>query len=325
MKSNDIHFEESMFAVEERLKELRAAIEDAPINLQKDAQLLEKAYEQERNRFYERLSPWQKVWLARRSERPRGSDYVQALIEDPVPICADRIDGDDPALLTGVGWFDETPVVYFAQQKGRNTKENIRTSFGMMHPQGYRKARRLMRFAAKFNRPILSFVDTPAAHPCAHAEKRGQANAIAENLFEMSQLPAPFIAVVVGEGGSGGALGVAMGNAALMLEHAVYCVAPPEACSGILWKDSGEHAPEAAEGLKLTANDLKKWKVIDEIIPEPPGGAHRDPQETYRRVQNAVKARLQELSALTPDQLIEQRRRRFRQIGVFQEGGEPPD
>ena len=324
MNPSDIRFEASVFAVEERLAELRAAIHEAPIDLDHEAVALEAAYQQARSRFYDGLSSWQKVWIARMADRPRGSDYVQALIEDPVELSGDRVDGDDPAIRCGLGWFEGMPVVYLAQQKGRNTKENIRTSFGMMHPHGYRKARRLMRMAAKFGRPILSFIDTPAAHPCAYAERRGQANAIAENLFEMAGCPVPMVAVVAGEGGSGGALGVAMGNAVLMLEYSVYCVAPPEACSGILWKDSGEHAPEAAEGLKLTARDLKRWDVIDEIIEEPPGGAHRDPSETFRRVKEAAYRHLTGLLELSAEELIEQRRARYRRIGVFQEGGEPP-
>ncbi|MDA1191616.1 MAG: acetyl-CoA carboxylase carboxyl transferase subunit alpha, partial [Candidatus Poribacteria bacterium] len=181
------------------------------------------------------------------------------------------------------------------------------------------KARHLMQLAAKFSCPIISFVDTPAAHPGVNAETRGQAMAIAENLWEMARLPVPIVAVVVGEGGSGGALGVAMGNVVLMLEYAVYCVAPPEACSGILWKDSGEHAPEAAEGLKLTAKDLHRFDVIDEIIDEPIGGAHRDPGETFRRVRRSVRKHLRELSKLSPEELIEHRYRKFRRIGVFKE------
>ena len=318
MNSQDIHFEEPLFAVEEKIAELRQALADAGLDLEKDVSLLERSYRRAIQRVYRNLTAWQKVWIARRMDRPRSSDYVEALIEDRIELHSDRIEGDDPAFYGGLGWFEGEPIVYFAQQTGRNTKENIETNFGMMHPQGYRKARHLMRLAAKFDRPILSFIDTQAAHPGARAETRGQAMAIAENLFEMARLPVPLVAVVVGQGGSGGALGVAMGNAVLMLEYSVYCVAPPEACSGILWKDSGEHAPEAAEGLKLTAKDLLEWGVIDEIIPEPLGGAHRDPPESFRRVRRAVRRHLRQLLPLSAEEIIAQRYEKYRNIGVFE-------
>jgi acetyl-CoA carboxylase carboxyl transferase subunit alpha len=317
----DIHFEDSLFAVEAKLAELRATLATADLPLDRDVRALERAYERARDKVYQDLTAWQKVWLARHAQRPRGSDYVEALIEDGVETHTDGADGDDPAFHGGIGWFEGDPVVYLSQQKGRNTKENILTNFGMMHPQGYRKARRLMRLAAKFDVPVISFVDTPAAHPGVHAEARGQATAIAENLHEMAGLAVPIIVVVVGEGGSGGALGVAMGNVVLMLEYSVYCVAPPEACSGILWKDSGEHAPEAADGLKLTAKDLLKHDVIDEIIEEPPGGAHRDPPETFRRVRRAIRGHLSELSTLGSDELVERRYDRYRRIGIYETGG----
>jgi len=320
LNRTDIHFEQSLKALEERLAALRASVEELHLDVRKEMAALERACQRECQRLYRNLSAWQKVWLARHTQRPRSMDYVAALIENRVELRGDRIHGDDPALLGGIGWFENAPVVYLAQQKGRNTKENIQTNFGMMHPEGYRKARRLMRLAAKLRRPVLSFVDTPAAHPGANAELRGQAMAIAENLFEMAQLPVPLIAVVVGEGGSGGALGVAMGNVVLMMEYAVYCVAPPEACSGILWKDSGEHAPEAAEGLKLTAKDLYELGVIDEIIPEPMGGAHRNPGETYANVRRALRRHLTALSSLKPEELVEQRYQKYRAMGTYATG-----
>lgn len=318
---NNIHFEEPLIAVEEQLQELRRRIGEAGLDLERDLEIFERAFRRAQQRIYRNLSAWQKVWIARHPERPRTFQYVEALIEDRVEFHSDRIDGDDPALLGGTGWFEGQPVVYLAQRKGRNTKENLQTNFGMMHPQGYRKARHLMRLAAKFGYPVISFVDTPAAHPGANAEVRGQAMAIAENLFEMAGLPVPLVVVVVGEGGSGGALGVAMGNAVLMMEYAIYCVAPPEACSGILWKDSGEHAPEAAEGLKLTAADLLQLNVVDEIIPEPLGGAHRNPPEAFRNVRRVVRRHLRRLMEMSPTELIEQRYRKYRSIGIFQEGG----
>jgi acetyl-CoA carboxylase carboxyl transferase subunit alpha len=323
MNRNDIQFEQSLKWVEERIATLRTSLDELPIDLGKELEALERAYQKECQRLYAGLSAWQKVWLARHTQRPRAMDYVDALIENRVELRGDRIHGDDPAFLGGIGWFDGRPVVYLAQQKGRNTKENVQTNFGMMHPEGYRKARRLMRLAAKLRRPILSFVDTPAAHPGANAELRGQAMAIAANLFEMAELPVPLIAIVVGEGGSGGALGVAVGNVVLMMEYAIYCVAPPEACSGILWKDSGEHAPEAAEGLKLTAKNLLELGVIDEIVAEPVGGAHRDPPTAFANVRRALHRHLNALSTQTPEELIESRYRKLRAIGVYATGAPP--
>jgi acetyl-CoA carboxylase carboxyl transferase subunit alpha len=317
MQSRNIQYERAFTDFEQRLEELKSALAAAELDLGKEVAALERAYQRAYQRAFRDLSAWQKVWLARHPQRPRAMDYVEALLHDRTDLDGDRIHGDDPALRGGFGWFDERPVVFLAQQKGRNTRENLQSNFGMMHPEGYRKARRLMRLAAKFRRPVLSFVDTPAAHPGADAELRGQAMAIAENLFEMAQLSVPMIAVIVGEGGSGGALGVAMGNVVLMMEYAVYCVAPPEACSGILWKDAGEHAPEAAEGLKLTAPDLLAHGVIDEIVAEPLGGAHRDPPQAFSRVRRAVRRHLNALSRMGPDALVEQRYAKYRAIGFF--------
>lgn len=312
--------EASLQSVEEHMSALRALAETCHLDLGKELLALERAYQRESQRLYENLSAWDKVWLARHPQRPRSMDYVEALLENRVELHGDRIHGDDPALVGGIGWFEGHPVVYLAQQKGRNTKENIQTHFGMMHPEGYRKARRLMRLAAKFRRPVLSFVDTPAAHPGANAELRGQAMAIAENLWEMAQLPVPLIAVVVGEGGSGGALGIAVGNVLLMMEYAIYCVAPPEACSGILWKDSGEHAPEAAEGLKLTAQDLFELGIVDEIVPEPLGGAHRRPEEAFVHLRRVLRRHLNALCEQTPHELVEGRYRKFRALGTYAVG-----
>lgn len=310
---------ETLQAIEEHLSTLKSLAGSLRLEMGKELAALERAYQREARRVYEGLSAWQKVWVARHPQRPRATDYVDALLENEsrVELHGDRIEGDDPALVGGVGRFEQHPVVYIAQQKGRNTKENIQTHFGMTHPEGYRKARRLMRLAAKLSRPVLTFVDTPAAHPGADAERRGQAVAIAENLFEMAQLPVPLIAVVVGEGGSGGALGIAMGNVVLMMEYAIYCVAPPEACSGILWKDAGEHAPEAAESLKLTAKDLLELGVVDEIVPEPLGGAHRRPEEAFANLRRALRRHLNALCEQSPQQLLEGRYQKFRALGTY--------
>ena len=319
MRPDDIHFEERLSAVEEALSNLRRLADEAELGMDGELDELDQAYQAAREGVYSALSPWQTVWLARHPKRPSGMEYVDALLEDCIELHSDRIEGDDPAISCGLAWFDGTPIVYLAHGRGRNTKENIATNFGMMHPRGYRKARRVMDLAAKFNRPIVSFVDTQAAHPGAQAETRGQAMAIAENLYRMAELPVPVVVIVVGQGGSGGALGVGVGNVVLMLQYAVYCVAPPEACSGIIWKDSGEHAPDAAVGLKLTADDLYRYHVIDEIIEEPMGGAHRDAQHAYRSVREALQRHLDQLTQLSPKELVDQRYRKFRSIGVFDE------
>ncbi len=319
MNPDDIRFEDRLLAVEEGLEDLKRLVADADLSMGDGIARLEGAYDDARRRVYQGLSAWQKVWIARHPQRPSGTDYVEALLEDCAELRTDRIDGDDRALSCGLGLFEGEPVVYLAHRRGRSTKENLATNFGMMHPHGYRKARRVMELAAKFGRPILSFIDTQAAHPGAEAETRGQAMAIAENLYIMSELAVPIVIVVVGQGGSGGALGVGVGNVILMQEYAVYCVAPPEACSGIIWKDSGEHASEAAAGLKLTAQDLLRFGVVDEIVAEPAGGAHRDTQLAFRGVRDALKRHLPRLKQLAPDQLVGQRYDKFRSIGVYDE------
>jgi acetyl-CoA carboxylase carboxyl transferase subunit alpha len=259
---------------------------------------------------------WERVQLARHPKRPHSLDYIQRLFTDFNEIHGDRFYGDDHAMITGMGWFEERPVMVIAQQKGRDTKQKVFRNWGMPKPEGYRKAMRAMELAAKFSRPVISLIDTLGAYPGLDAEERGQAEAIAYNLREMSRLGVPVIVVVIGEGGSGGALGVAVGNRVYMLQNAWYSVISPESCAAIIYRDSAR-APEAAAALKITAPDLLKLGLIDGIIPEPGDGAHTDPDAAAAAVRTTLRASLAELSGLTPKQLIDDRFDKFRKMGSF--------
>ena len=259
---------------------------------------------------------WDRVLLARHPKRPHSLDYIQRLFTDFREIHGDRFFGDDHAIVAGMGWFDERPVMVIGQQKGRDTKQKVFRNWGMPKPEGYRKAMRVMEMAAKFSRPIICLVDTLGAYPGLDAEERGQAEAIAYNLREMSRLTVPVISVVIGEGGSGGALGIAVGNRVFMLENAWYSVISPESCAAIIYRDSGR-APEAAAALKITAPDLLKLGLIDGIIPEPGEGAHTDPDAAAEAVRATLRSSLAELSSLTPKQLIDDRYAKFRHMGSF--------
>ena len=259
---------------------------------------------------------WERVQLARHPKRPHSLDYIQRLFTDFREIHGDRHFADDHAIVSGMGWFEERPVMVIAQQKGRDTKQKVFRNWGMPKPEGYRKAMRVMELAAKFGRPIISFVDTLGAYPGLDAEERGQAEAIAYNLREMSRLTVPVIVVVIGEGGSGGALGVAVGNRIYMLQNAWYSVISPESCAAIIYRDSGR-AAEAAAALKITAPDLLDLGLIDGIIPEPGEGAHSDPDAAAEAVRATLRSNLDELSGLTPQQLIDDRYEKFRRMGSF--------
>ena len=320
MRAGSIDFEKPILGLEKKIEELKAFSEDSNFDLSRSIERLEKDAANIKRRAFQQLTPWNIVGLASHEARPQTLDYINDLLKDTLELHNDKLFGDDPALIGGIGWFDKKPIVYLGQQKGKNAKERIARNFGMMHPEGYRKARRLMKFAEKFDKPIISFVDTPAAAPDMQAEQRGIALSIAENIAEMSQLRVPILVVIIGQGGSGGALGIAVGDRVLMLEYAIYCVCPPQACSGIIWRDkNGEHAPEAAESLKLTAADLLEFGIIDEIIKEPFGGAHRDPKRIMSRVRQAMKRHLNELMQIDKDKLLEQRYQRYRNIGVYGE------
>src|SRR5687767_5233067 len=263
---------------------------------------------------YAKLTPWQKTQVARHPNRPYMLDYVSALFTEFVEVHGDRRYGDDPAMVTGFAYYKERAVAVIGHQKGRDTKQKIFRNFGMPKPEGYRKALRVMQLAAKFGRPIVTFVDTPGTYPGVDAEERGQAEAIAFNLREMSRLPTPIVVNVTGEGGSGGALAVAIGDRVNMLEHSIYSVISPEGCASILWRDAGR-AEEAATAMRITAPDLARFGIIDEIVPEPPGGAHSDWDAMFRSLDAVLARQLAELSALSPDDLVAARYEKFRAMG----------
>lgn len=259
---------------------------------------------------------WHRVQLARHPKRPHSRDYIQSLITGFEELHGDRFFGDDQSIIGGMGFFEGQPVMIIGQQKGRDTKEKLLRNFGMPKPEGYRKALRLMQLAAKFHRPIVTLIDTPGAYPGIDAEERGQAEAIAYNLREMSRLASPIVAVVIGEGGSGGALGIGVANRVYMLENAYYSVISPESCAAIIYRDSGK-APEAAAALRMTAADLLEMKLIDGMIPEPPEGAHLDPEAAISALRETLRTALNELSDLSPQTAVEQRYEKFRWMGNF--------
>jgi len=259
---------------------------------------------------------WQRVQLARHPKRPHARDYIQGLITGFEELHGDRFFGDDKSIMAGMGFFEGQPVMLVAQEKGRDTKEKLLRNFGMPKPEGYRKAIRVMQLAAKYGRSIITLIDTPGAYPGIDAEERGQAEAIAYNLREMSRLSCPVVSVVIGEGGSGGALGIGVANRVYMLENAYYSVITPESCAAIIYRDAGK-APEAAAALRITADDLLEMKLIDGIVPEPAGGAHLDVELAIAALRNTLKEALQELSVFTPEQLIRERVMKFRQMGNF--------
>ncbi|MCA1933258.1 MAG: acetyl-CoA carboxylase carboxyltransferase subunit alpha [Calditerrivibrio sp.] len=318
MAIQPLEFEVPIYELEKKLEELKGISELVDKDIENKIYKLEERIQKVKSNIYRNLSPSQKVLVARHPNRPYTLDYIGAIFEDFVELHGDRLYMDDPAIVAGIGKFDGEPCMIVGHQKGRNTKENIYRNFGMPNPEGYRKALRLFKMAEKFNRPIFTFVDTPGAYPGIGAEERGQAEAIARNLLEMAGLKVPMITVITGEGGSGGALAIAMGNKVLMLEHSIYAVISPEGCASILWKDAS-YSKRAAEALKLTAQDLKSLNIIDEIIKEPVGGAHRDHETTFSNVKKALKKYFNELKQYSSDELFEMRYQKFRSMGVFSE------
>lgn len=314
MNGEDGHFEEPIVKLRRRIEELSALPDDAAHR--RDLEKLREKLERVSREIYASLSPWQTTLVARHPARPYTLDYVAALMTDFVELHGDRKFSDDPAVIAGFADFRGRPVAVVGHQKGRDTKEKVRRNFGMPRPEGFRKALRVMQLAEKFGRPVLSFVDTAGAYPGIDAEERGQAEAIATNLRVMSALSVPIIVTVTGEGGSGGALALGIGDRVLMLEHATYSVISPEGCAAILWKDAGRKK-EAAEALKLTAKDLAELGVLDEIVPEPPGGAHADPAGAIAATGEAIERHLKDISSLTPEEMRERRYRKFRDLGRF--------
>jgi len=311
-------FEKSIIDLEKKIDELKKIATSKEISLSEEIKKLEAKVEEKRKEVYEKLTPWQRTQIARHINRPRSLDYINLIFEEFIELHGDRCYKDDPAIVCGLALFENIPVVVIGLQKGKDTKDNVYRNFGMASPEGYRKALRVMQLAEKFNKPIISFVDTPGAFPGMGSEERSVAEAIAKNLRDMSGLKVPIIVIVHGEGGSGGALGIAVGDRVLMLENAVYSVISPEGCAAILWKDS-KKAPEAATALKLTAQDLLKFNVIDEIVKEPLGGAHRDHEKTAKIIKEAIRNHLNELLNLDKDELLKRRYKKFRDIGRFLE------
>ena len=311
-----LDFERPLIELERKIDELKALSQTGTADFSAEIGRLEKKAKKLQSEIFSDLSRWQIVQLSRHSSRPYFLDYVQHLFTDFFELEGDRAFAADPAIVAGFARFDGEPVCVIGHQKGRNTKENMQRNFGMPRPEGYRKARRLMEMAERFNRPILTFVDTPGAYPGIGAEERGQAEAIAVNLEVMSRLRVPVVSTVIGEGGSGGALAIGVGNRVLMLENSVYSVISPEGCATILYRDATK-ADKAAEAMKVTARDLLEFGVIDEVISEPLGGAHRDPKKAADLLGKAVRKHLTQLKALEPDALVEDRYKKFRALGAF--------
>lgn len=319
MSADPSQFEEPIVRIRRRIEEL-SSLESSgdvvPARETEIAELREKLTKVS-NEIYSNLSPWQKTLVARHPQRPYTLDFIAAMIEDWSEIHGDRNYGDDAAIVAGFGRFRGQAVCVVGHQKGRNTKEKVLRNFGQPRPEGFRKALRVMKLAEKFKLPILSFIDTQGAYPGVGAEERGQAEAIAMNLREMAALKVPVIISVIGEGGSGGALALGVGDRVLMLEHAVYSVISPEGCAAILWKNSAA-APDAAAAMKITAQDLKRLGVIDDIVPEPVGGAHADSSAAAELLAPYLERAMRDLLKLKPPQLLEERYRKFRKMGVFE-------
>jgi acetyl-CoA carboxylase carboxyl transferase subunit alpha len=321
MKTTFLEFEQSIAELETKIEELRFAQDDSAVDISEEIQRLTKRSQALTKDVYGKLSPWQVAQVARHPQRPYTLDYVQMLFTHFEEMHGDRMFSDDAAIVAGLARFNGEPCVIVGQQKGRDTKEKIARNFGMPKPEGYRKALRLMKLAEKFGLPVFTFVDTPGAYPGIDAEERGQSEAIGRNLFEMARLRVPIIATVIGEGGSGGALAIAVGDAVLMLQYSTYSVISPEGCASILWRDS-TMAPDAADALGITASRLKTLGLIDKIVPEPLGGAHRDPQVTAQALKKALAETLKQLREMKPKELVETRLERLMSHGKFKEATE---
>ncbi len=319
MSADPTQFEEPILRIRRRIEELSAMEAEPAIqsSVQTEIAELQSKLTRVSDEIYSNLTPWQKTLVARHPQRPYTLDFINLLIEDWGEIAGDRKFGDDPAIVAGFGRFRGIPVCVIGHQKGRNTKEKIIRNFGQPRPEGFRKALRVMKLAEKFKLPILTFIDTQGAYPGLGAEERGQAEAIAVNLREMAALQVPVVISVIGEGGSGGALALGVGDRVIMLEHAVYSVISPEGCAAILWKSSAA-APDAAAAMKITAQDLKKFGIIDEIVPEPTGGAHSDPAAAAELLAPSIERAIRELQKLKPAQLLDERYKKFRKMGVYE-------
>lgn len=318
-----LEFEKPIEELELKIEELKRLSDGKDIDISGEIKRLDKKVRELRSDIFSTLTPWQKTLVARHPDRPYTLDYINMICSDFIELHGDRRFSDDPSIVGGVAKIKDMPVIIIGHQKGRATKERIYRNFGQPHPEGYRKALRLMKTAERFKKPVITFIDTPGAYPGVGAEERGQAEAIAVNLMEMSRLRVPIVTTVIGEGGSGGALAISVADRLFMLEHSIYSVISPEGCSAILWKKAGEIGTEdfsrAANALKLTAQDLLSFNIIDDIIPEPLGGAHRDPEGTAEKISDFILKALEELKTKTPGKLIEERYKRLRRTGSFME------
>lgn len=313
---NHLPFEKPVIELREKINELKEFTKDKEIDMSGEIDKLESRLEQLEDEIYGNLKPWQRVQIARHAERPTSLDYINELCTDFMEMHGDRLYGDDEAIVGGIAFYHDMPVTVIGHQRGKDTKENLRRNFGMPHPEGYRKALRLMKQAEKFNRPIICLIDTKGAYPGKAAEERGQSEAIARNLLEMAGFSVPIVSIVIGEGGSGGALALGVGNHIHMLENSTYSVISPEGAAALLWKDSA-HAKKAAETMKITAPDLKKMDIIDEVIPEIRGGAHHNVAEQAKQIDKVLKASIDDLKKMSGEELIEQRYVKFKNIGEF--------
>jgi len=313
-----LDFEQPIAELEAKIDELRYVGDDSEININDEVARLKSKSESLTKSIFSKLSAWQVARVARHESRPYTMDYLEIICPDFQELHGDRMYADDPAIIGGVGRIEGQSVMIIGHQKGRDTKERVRRNYGMPKPEGYRKAQRLMRMAEKFSIPVVTFIDTPGAYPGVGAEERGQSEAIAHSLYLMAGLKTPIVSVVIGEGGSGGALAIGVGDRLLMLQYAIYSVISPEGCASILWK-SAEKAEDAAEAMRITAASLSQFGLVDEVLQEPLGGAHRNPKEMAEVIRNAVLKNLDELAGLSTEQLLEGRQQRLSSFGQFKE------
>ncbi|HCY6211449.1 TPA: acetyl-CoA carboxylase carboxyltransferase subunit alpha [Staphylococcus aureus] len=311
-----LDFEKPLFEIRNKIESLKESQDKNDVDLQEEIDMLEASLERETKKIYTNLKPWDRVQIARLQERPTTLDYIPYIFDSFMELHGDRNFRDDPAMIGGIGFLNGRAVTVIGQQRGKDTKDNIYRNFGMAHPEGYRKALRLMKQAEKFNRPIFTFIDTKGAYPGKAAEERGQSESIATNLIEMASLKVPVIAIVIGEGGSGGALGIGIANKVLMLENSTYSVISPEGAAALLWKDSNL-AKIAAETMKITAHDIKQLGIIDDVISEPLGGAHKDVEQQALAIKSAFVAQLDSLESLSRDEIANDRFEKFRNIGSY--------
>ncbi|HCU9054620.1 acetyl-CoA carboxylase subunit alpha [Staphylococcus aureus] len=311
-----LDFEKPLFEIRNKIESLKESQDKNDVDLQEEIDMLEASLERETKKIYTNLKPWDRVQIARLQERPTTLDYIPYIFDSFMELHGDRNFRDDPAMIGGIGFLNGRAVTVIGQQRGKDTKDNIYRNFGMAHPEGYRKALRLMKQAEKFNRPIFTFIDTKGAYPGKAAEERGQSESIATNLIEMASLKVPVIAIVIGEGGSGGALGIGIANKVLMLENSTYSVISPEGAAALLWKDSNL-AKIAAETMKITAHDIKQLGIIDDVISEPLGGAHKDIEQQALAIKSAFVEQLDSLETLSRDEIANDRFEKFRNIGSY--------